>query len=78
MMGEVSMMFFIKNGPFYGQFGHKYDRACIWDEIVYNFINFKKVFTVESDSFNCEISADEPVQVNSHPQKVDIGWLFID
>ncbi len=40
--------FLFKNWPFYGQLGHKYDRACIWDGIVYHFINFRKVWTLKS------------------------------
>ncbi len=42
-------------------FGHKYDRACIWNGIIYNFINFRKVWKLESDSFNHEILAGDTV-----------------
>ncbi len=66
---EVWMMFLLKNQPFYVQFGHKYDRACIWDGIIYHFINFGKVWTLESDSFNHEILAGETVLgVQGHSQ----------
>ncbi len=34
--------FWLKNWPFYGQFGSKYDRECILDGIIYHFINFRK------------------------------------
>ncbi len=44
---EVWTMFLLKNWQFYGQFGRKYDRACICDGIVYHFINFRKVWTLE-------------------------------
>ncbi len=58
---EVWTMFLLKNWPFYGQFGCKYDRACIWDQIAYYFIKFRKVWMLESDSFNYEILAGETV-----------------
>ncbi len=47
----------IKTCSFYRKFWHKYDRACIWDGIIYHFINFQKVWILESNSFNQEISA---------------------
>ncbi len=27
---DISMMYLVKNGPFYDQLGHKYDRACMY------------------------------------------------
>ncbi len=50
-----------KTDHFTGQFGCKYDRACIWDQIAYYFIKFRKVWMLESDSFNNEILAGETV-----------------
>ncbi len=40
---EVWMMFLVKNWPFYSWFQCKHDIACIWDGILYHFINFTKV-----------------------------------
>ncbi len=55
-------MFLLKiKWAFYRQFGCKYGQACIWDGIVYHFINFRKVWTLESDSFNHKILAGEMV-----------------
>ncbi len=34
---------FCKIRPFYCQFGHRYDQACIWDGIVYHFTSLKKL-----------------------------------
>ncbi len=42
---------FKKTCPFYGQFGHKYDRACISDGIILHFINFRKSLTAEIGQF---------------------------
>ncbi len=57
----VWMMFLLKNWPFYLQFGCKYDRPCIWDGIIYHFINFRNVWKLESDSFNNEILAGKTI-----------------
>ncbi len=45
------LMFWVKNWPFYGQFGPKYDEACILDEIIYHFINFRKSLNVGIGQF---------------------------
>ncbi len=58
-INEFWTMFFGKkpNWSFYHRFGQKCDGACIWDGIVYHFINFRKEITVTSYSFNLKILA---------------------
>ncbi len=67
----VYMMFLVKFWPFYCQFGHIYDQACIWGRIAYHFRHIRIIFKVESDSFNHEIRAGQVAQEHSHSQ-----WLI--
>ncbi len=59
---------------FYCQIGHKYDRAQIWDGIVYHFSHFRKLWMLESDYFNHKMTSSQAKPVQCCPAMVGFSY----
>ncbi len=73
---EFVQSFCSKTDHFTSNWGTNMIEHCIWDGIVYNFSNFRKVWWLEPDSFIHTISVAETIQCARSFQIVHIGRLF--